>query len=420
MEYLQFLTSWLRRRFSTASLLLRILMVVAAFSLLASLLWLIPYVHHFADYYREARPEVQAFILWLILAALIGTIVCAVERNFRVDELKDAKAQADVRREDAEKTAKQLQERWDHLLEVECRDVLWKRPCDIIPPPFVTKLNRRTRFLTVLNLKGGVGKTTLTANLAALLATGEAPLRVLLIDLDFQGTLSDATVDPESFRLQRQNKSLVDVLLMTDYHDADLLKRLPIPMKGVEGVQVILATDGLDAVEFQLQARYFLNPQDDARFRFRTHFHHTDVFDRYDLVMFDCPPRVTTSVVNAMACSDYVLIPTKLDNGSIDAVPRTVAWMKSLGTTCPADIIGVVASHVTVRMEKLVKADQQSYDQLDEVVKLSCVDDVLFKAWIQSTKLALPPDRGVVASTTREGRDVFSAVAAELRTRIKI
>ena len=420
MDFLQWLVTWLRGRFANASLPMRILMVVVAASVLAGTLWLIPYVRHFNRLFHDANPEAQSFVLWLLLVVVIATVVYAIERGLRIEQIKDDKAQADARREDAENTAKQLQERWDHLLEVECRDVLWKRSCEIIPPEFVPKLNRGTRFLTVLNLKGGVGKTTLTANLAASLASGDSPLRVVLIDLDFQGTLGDATVDQELIRLQRQNESLVNVLLATESADRALIGRLTVPMNGVERGRVILAIDSLDAVEFQLQAKFFLNPKDDPRFRFRTHLHQPEVFGNYDLVIFDCPPRVTTSVVNAMACSDYVLIPTKLDDGSIDAVPRTVAWMRSLGPTCQAEIIGVVASHVTIRMGKLVKADQQSYERLAGVVRLVCGEGVLFDAWIQSTTAAIARDRGEVASTTPEGWKIFSSVVAELRTRMKL
>ncbi|MCF0234719.1 MAG: AAA family ATPase, partial [Thermoguttaceae bacterium] len=77
-------------------------------------------------------------------------------------------------------------------------------------PPFIPVAERplgpngvSTRVLAFLNLKGGVGKTTLSANLAAAFAsgnygkglTGARPLRVLVVDLDFQGSLSRRCVN---------------------------------------------------------------------------------------------------------------------------------------------------------------------------------------------------------------------------------
>ena len=60
-------------------------------------------------------------------------------------------------------------------------------------PPFRPRADRRAVIISVLNLKGGVGKTTLTANLAATLATADRP--ALVIDLDYQRSLSMLLVD---------------------------------------------------------------------------------------------------------------------------------------------------------------------------------------------------------------------------------
>src|SRR5687767_4319122 len=67
----------------------------------------------------------------------------------------------------------------------------WERPVGKVGAPvpaFAEASQRRTRFITVMNLKGGVGKTTLTANLGVGLA--RRGYRVLMVDLDFQGSLT--------------------------------------------------------------------------------------------------------------------------------------------------------------------------------------------------------------------------------------
>jgi cellulose biosynthesis protein BcsQ len=144
------------------------------------------------------------------------------------------------------------------------------------------------------------------------------------------------------------------------------------------------------------------------------------VFNAFDLVIFDCPPRVTTSVVNAMLCSDFVLIPTRLDRGSIDAVPRTLDWMKKFGPLCPASVVGVVASHVVLRSGRPTKADAQSFELLKTAVESQYGEGLVLKAIVPASTSAVSHDPGVVASVGREGRAVFEPVVAELRARMKI
>jgi len=411
---------WVQNRWSKAGTLVRMLYLLLLISVLTLAVALTPFALTFEVWFAQARPEAQSVILIFLLIAWIGFTILALDRSGRVEHLKDESAQLKVRLDNATQQVCDLEQRWDHLRDVECRDNLWKRPYQIVPPPFVPKAQRKTRFLTVLNLKGGVGKTTLTANIAACLGLAERPLRILLIDIDFQGTLSAATVEHALIGIQHQNRSYVNHLLTEAEPDDALIPRLAVRMNGVPSVSVILANDTLDTVEFELQARFFVEPARDPRFRFRQQLHRPAVFDKFDLVIFDCAPRITTSVVNALACSDYVLIPTGLDRGSIDAVPRTMDWMKSLGANCPADVVGVVATRTSERMAKLVKADNESYEQLRAVVESHCGAGRLFSAWVRSSRDAISAEPGSVAGLTPGGRSEYAAVVAELRGRMQV
>src|SRR6266536_74074 len=106
---------------------------------------------------------------------LLGELQRAQEETERATEQLDH-----FRRE-----ADALQQRFDDLQKIDT-DV-WASPTEqgTAPPPFVARQNRRTRFVAFLNLKGGVGKTTLVANLAGAYATGVAgsSLCVLVVDL---------------------------------------------------------------------------------------------------------------------------------------------------------------------------------------------------------------------------------------------
>ncbi|MBX9625602.1 MAG: ParA family protein [Gemmataceae bacterium] len=420
IEFAQKAFRWLMQRWDAAGPFLRIVYLLAGLALITAVVVETPALGKVKEWFTAADPRAQSAVLIFLAVCALGFLVYSWERAARTNQLKDDNAQLKARLEGAENEVRQHQERQLHLLEVESRAGLWKRPCQVAAPGFVPKGQRRTRFLTVLNLQGGVGKTTLAANLTACLGSGSNALRVLLIDIDFQGTLGDAAVELPLIRVQKQNNSFVNLLLTTPHPDDGLIARLAVPMTGVEAARVILSTDLLDADEFRLQARFFIDPAADPRFQFRRHLHSAALFEEYDLVVFDCPPRVTTSVVNALASSDFVLIPTRLDTGSIDAVPRTVSWMRSLGPNCPAEVVGVVVGRAAVRAGKLTKADQGSYDELRGRVQSECGPGLLFKAVVPSTATAVGPDRGQVAATTADGRKLFAPVADELRRRMQL
>jgi cellulose biosynthesis protein BcsQ len=209
------------------------------------------------------------------------------------------------------------------------------------PPPFVHREQRRARFVAFLNLKGGVGKTTLTANLAAAYATGVLgkQLRVLAVDLDHQGTLGNLCVDTSYLMDRRKTDRTADLLLDPDNiaRSEKLLTELMAPMNGVnEGALVIVADEKLDKADFRQQAIYAVE-RTEVRFRHRQFFHQPFVFDNFDLVFFDCPPRLTTSSINALAACDWVIVPSALDPNDVEAVPRALQLLQKLQKLAQVD-----------------------------------------------------------------------------------
>jgi cellulose biosynthesis protein BcsQ len=105
---------------------------------------------------------------------------------------------------------------------------------------------------------------------------------------------------------------------------------------------VIAATERLAEAELQAQGRWLAIHHPDARFLLRRIFHTQEVFDSYDYVFFDCPPRLTTASVNALGCCDYLLVPVILEQGSVEALPKTLNWLARLPHVSRARLLGVV------------------------------------------------------------------------------
>jgi cellulose biosynthesis protein BcsQ len=390
--------------------------IVLAFSVIAHFVPIesVPGLDMVQGMFTKASPQAQSVFLLVVFVVCVLLAIFSYERFNKARRLKVELREARAEAEKHQQEAKLLQERWDRLLAVETRERIWQRPCKAIVPPFIGPAQRRTRFVTMLNLKGGVGKTTLTANLAASLALVHQK-SVLLVDVDFQGTLSDTTVDQRFVEIQLRNGNTVDKLF-TDSFTTDLIKQLTVPMNGVSGVKVILADDRLEMEDYSLQARFFVDPGKEVRYFFRGHLHRQSVIDAFDFVFFDCPPRLTTSSVNALACSDAVIIPTKLDVGSVNAVPRTLDFLSSLSAVVPVGSVSVLATHAAVWRGELTKTDRNGYAYLGSVVAGYVPgQDVVFKAVVPATPKAVASTLGLVASVGEEGREVFRPFVEEFK-----
>lgn len=161
------------------------------------------------------------------------------------------------------------------------------------------------RTISFINYKGGVGKTTLTVNLATTLAlTGRR--RVLLIDGDPQSNSSIWTM-----RLDRWNKlnQQPDATLEAHFRRGKPLAHLRhSPYPEIPTFQVIPCTFDLMDLEQEWQP---VGGIDAAFERFRREL---DQLKRhYDFIIFDCPPNVYRVSQCALLCSDEVIVPANPD-----------------------------------------------------------------------------------------------------------
>jgi chromosome partitioning protein len=168
------------------------------------------------------------------------------------------------------------------------------RPPRAIPTPGPLTSHGPAVVVSMCNLKGGVGKTTSTINLGAALA--EYGRRVLLVDLDPQGALSAGLGVPH-------------------YELANTVHNLMVePRVGIDDVLIHTRVDGLDlvpsnidlsAAEIQLVNEVGREQTLGRALR--------PVLDRYDYVLIDCQPSLGLLTVNALACSEGVIIPTECE-----------------------------------------------------------------------------------------------------------
>ncbi|MDB5307175.1 MAG: Soj protein [Gemmataceae bacterium] len=198
---------------------------------------------------------------------------------------------------------------------------------------------RRTPVLSILNLKGGVGKTTVTANLGAALA--RRGWRVLLIDLDLQGSLTSLFLtDSVQDELHKRGRLAGDFLEASfDSEFPNLPDDFAVPVLPGVTCDLVPTTDEMAYAETNLTVRWFLkDAKRDPRFLLRKELQLKRVTNEYDIVLLDCPPLINISCVNALAASDYVLVPVMPSKQATDRVTILLQRLKEFHDNLNTDL----------------------------------------------------------------------------------
>ncbi|WP_309410341.1 ParA family protein [Glutamicibacter sp. PS] len=175
----------------------------------------------------------------------------------------------------------------------------------VIPTP------DKTRYFTISNQKGGVGKTTTTVNLAAALAKGG--LNVLVIDIDPQGNASTAL----GIEHHAEVESIYDVLI-NDVPLAEVVATCPdLPTLQVAPATIHLAGAEIELVSLVAREQRLQRALDDyARTRQR------EGLPRLDYVFIDCPPSLGLLTVNAFVAAREVLIPIQCEYYALEGLSQ--------------------------------------------------------------------------------------------------
>ncbi|STC70386.1 segregation and condensation protein [Corynebacterium pilosum] len=172
------------------------------------------------------------------------------------------------------------------------------RPVRELPQPKPLEKHGPARIISMVNQKGGVGKTTSSINLGACLA--EQGRKVLLVDLDPQGALS-AGLDVAQ---NDDDITVYDLMLdnTTSIHGA-------IQHSNVPGLDLVPANIDLSAAEIQLVNEVGREQTLGRALR--------PVRGEYDYIIIDCQPSLGLLTVNALACSHGVIIPMECEYFSL-------------------------------------------------------------------------------------------------------
>ena len=158
------------------------------------------------------------------------------------------------------------------------------------------------KVISVVNQKGGVGKTTSTVNLAS--AFSKDGKKTLMIDLDPQGNATTG-LGVEKIDLK---SSIYNVLI----EDEDINNHI---LKDIRGnLDLLPAKIDLAGAEVELVGKM----SRESRLKNRLEKLDAD----YDLVIIDCPPSLGLLTINALTASDYVIVPIQCEFYALEGVAQ--------------------------------------------------------------------------------------------------
>lgn len=190
------------------------------------------------------------------------------------------------------------------------------------PNGYLRNIQKSSPIIVVANLKGGVGKTTTVANLIGHYAAKKRK-RVLAIDLDFQGSLTGTVVDYEDRKellaMREEGNSCQAALLVTG-RDGQWIRETAKTVNKVPDARCISAYYTLSNTENRVMIEWLIGKTTrDIRYDLARALLSPAIQDRFDIILIDAPPRLTTASIQAFCTATHVIVPTVLDGVSAEA-----------------------------------------------------------------------------------------------------
>lgn len=259
----------------------------------------------------------------------------------------------------------------------------------------MTLQNSKTKIISIVNQKGGVGKTTTAINLATTLAILKK--KVLIIDLDPQGNASTGFGIEQS---QRQKTIYQSIINEIDINEAI------IPTK-IKKLHIITSTVDLAACEVEL------SNIEDREYLLKNNIEKLN--NNYDFIIIDCPPSLGILTINALAASTHIIIPMQCEFYSLEGLSHLLTTLDLIKENINdrLKILGIVLTMKDKRNKLTEQVETDVREFLDDKVFINSIP--------RNIRLSEAPSHGlpgVIYDKNSLGAQSYISLSKEIVKRI--
>ena len=211
------------------------------------------------------------------------------------------------------------------------------------------------QIISVINQKGGVGKTTSAINLAA--GVSQQNKKILVLDLDPQGNattglgLSNMENSSETiYGVLSGTKEISDVIKKTQFENLDIITS----NVDLSGLEVETADNSNRAFLLQLKLTAYLNNSRDT----------------YDYILIDCPPSLSLLTIMALVSSNSLLVPLQTEFFALEGLTQLMKTIERIKVSLNPNlsIRGILLTMYDKRNKLSSQVEKEARDYFNEKV----------------------------------------------------
>ena len=253
------------------------------------------------------------------------------------------------------------------------------------------------KIISIVNQKGGVGKTTTTINLGTALAAIEK--NILLIDLDPQGNLSTGIGVTD-----KQREFSAYDLIVEDISINNTIINTKIP-----NLKIIPSHLNLSGIEFELASDKNRASKLNSKFN--------NLEEEFDFVLIDCPPSLGILTVNSLVASNSVLVPLQCEFYALEGLAQLLRTLEKVKENLNPNLFleGVILTMFDSRNRLSEDVVNDAREHLGQKVFETIIP--------RNVRLSEAPSHAlpaIIYDQTCVGSVAYIDLAKELITRLKI